>query len=58
MKSIFKSKTFWANLLSLIAVVVQAATGKELLPMEAQASALLVINIILRGYTNKGVYLK
>lgn len=56
MKSIFASKTFWANVVALGAMVLQGTTGNEvLIPAEAQASVLAVVNILLRSVTNEAV---
>ncbi len=54
-KSIFTSKTFWVNVLAVLAMVLQAMTGKELLNMEVQASILAGINIVLRFITKEPV---
>jgi hypothetical protein len=54
-KSIFTSKTFWANAVALIAMIVQGITGKELLPLETQGVILSVLNIILRTITKSAV---
>ena len=54
-KSIFMSKTFWANVVGLVAMAIQGFTGKELLPLEMQGTALAVINIILRSITKSKV---
>ena len=53
-KSIFLSKTFWVNLLALVAMVVQAFTA-WVLPPEFQAMALTVVNFILRMMTKQPV---
>ena len=56
MKSVFASKTFWANVVALGAMVLQGATGNEILiPAEAQASVLAVVNILLRSVTSEAV---
>jgi uncharacterized membrane protein YvlD (DUF360 family) len=56
-KSIFQSKTFWVNLISLIAVI-GTAYGLEI-DTETQAvvatTALAVVNIILRFFTKQPV---
>jgi uncharacterized membrane protein len=54
-KSIFVSKTFWVNLLSLVGMVAQGVTGNEVFPLEVQASILTIINIILRFVTKTAV---
>jgi hypothetical protein len=63
MKSIFASKTFWFNLLTLV-VTVAAVFGYTPDETVAQsASAFLIalnpgINLVLRYFTNTSVYLK
>lgn len=54
-KSIFVSKTFWVNVLALAAMVVQGVTGKEVIGLDAQASILAGINILLRFITKQPV---
>jgi hypothetical protein len=50
-KSWYLSKTLWINALALAAVILQAATGKEVFSVESQGIALTVINIVLRLVT-------
>ena len=52
MKAFWKSRVVWVNALALIAVVVQAVSGKAWLTPEIQASILAVLNIILRFDTD------
>ncbi len=54
-KSIFASKTFWVNIVALVAMIVQGTTGKDLIPLETQAIALSVVNIIIRSITKSAV---
>jgi len=54
-KSIFLSKTFWTNLIAILAMVVQHVAGKELIDLEVQASILAFINIILRVVTKQSI---
>lgn len=61
-KPVWKSKTFWVNVLAAIAAV-SGAFGLDLgLTPEAQATLvpviLAVVNIILRGMTTKPVRMK
>lgn len=51
MKKFYSSKTLWVNFLSLVALVIQIQTGKELFSVEYQAMALTVINAVLRMIT-------
>jgi len=55
MKSIFTSKTFWTNVVGLVAMTVQGITGKELINLEIQGTILAVINIVLRTITKDPV---
>lgn len=55
MKSIFTSKTFWTNVLAVIAMSVQGITGKELITLEIQGTILAVVNIVLRMVTKEPV---
>jgi len=55
MKSMFCSKTFWTNVLAIIAMVAQGITGKEILPLELQTAILGLINIALRSITKEPV---
>ncbi len=55
MKSIFTSKTFWVNVIGIVAIVVQTTTGKLLIDAEAQVAILAVINVILRAITKEPV---
>lgn len=51
MKSIFKSKTFWVNLL------VMATSAIGVLPPKYSAIALPIINVGLRLASNQGTYI-
>ena len=55
MKSIFNSKTFWTNIISIIAIIVQSMTGKMIIDAEAQVAILGVVNVILRMVTKEPV---
>ena len=54
-KKFYTSKTLWVNLIALVAIILQLATGKEAFNLEAQASLLAVINLILRLLTNRKI---
>jgi len=54
-KSIFVSKTFWVNIIALVAMVVQGLTGNEVINIEVQAAILSAINIVLRFITKQPV---
>jgi len=54
-KSIFTSKTFWTNVVAVVAMTLQGLTGKEIIPLEYQTTILAVINIILRTVTKQPV---
>lgn len=57
MKSIFRSKTFWINLLMAAVVIVPELANIESLqiPKEASASVVVVVNTILRLITKEPV---
>jgi hypothetical protein len=50
-KKWYFSKTVWVNVLALIAVIAQAATGKEVLNPEVQAGIITAVNLVLRMVT-------
>ena len=50
----YTSKTLWANLLAIVALIAQGQFG-YLLDAEAQAALLAVINLLLRIVTKKGL---
>jgi len=54
MKKFWKSKTFWANLIALVALALQIEYG-FVASIELQAVALGFANLILRKYTNEGL---
>jgi len=49
------SKVLWTNAIALVAMIVQGVTGKEVIPLEMQASILAGINMILRFVTKSPV---
>jgi hypothetical protein len=51
MKKWYYSKTVWVNFLVFIAVVLQVATGKDLLDPEKQAMIITIVNLVLRKFT-------
>jgi len=55
MKSIFNSKTFWVNVVGLVAMIVQGVTGNEVINLEMQGTILAVINIVLRTITKESI---
>lgn len=54
-KKIWKSKTFWVNLVSLVGIVYQSVSGDYVVGPEAQAAALTVINLVLRAVTGEPI---
>lgn len=54
-KSFYESKTLWVNIIIIIAIIVQSATGKNIIDPNAQAAFLCVINVILRLVTKKEI---
>jgi len=53
-KPLRKSKTFWVNLIALIALIVQTQTGFVVTP-EEQTAIVVVINMILRAITKEPI---
>lgn len=51
MKTIWKSKTFWVNILGLVVLAV----GQDIIPAQAQVAILGTINIILRLVTKEEI---
>ena len=49
-KKWFLSKTFWINILAIVALIIQTQTGFVFSP-EAQVSVLALLNIVLRAVT-------
>ena len=49
-KKFYLSKTFWVNILAVIALVIQSQFGYVISP-ETQVSILAVLNILLRAIT-------
>ena len=54
MKKIWKSKTFWVNLIAIGAIIAQVEYG-YIINLEAQLLILSVVNLIMRGITNEGL---
>lgn len=53
-KKLWQSKTFWANTLSLAAIVGQYTTG-YMVSAEVQVSLLAAVNILLRSITKSEI---
>lgn len=53
-KNIFYSKTFWVNVIALVAFIVQGFTG-FVIDASVQASLLVVINLAMRMITGEPV---
>jgi len=54
MKKFWKSKTFWMNIIALVALALQIEYG-FVASIELQAVALGIVNLMLRKYTNEGL---
>lgn len=54
-KSLWLSKTFWVNIIAIIAIIIQYKFTGFVLTPEIQASILAVVNIILRLITKKEI---
>lgn len=55
MKKWYTSKTLWVNVIATGAIIAQAVTGKEVLPPEAQAAIITVLNMVLRAITKESI---
>ena len=53
-KPLRKSKTFWVNLVALVALLIQSQTGFVITP-EEQTAIVVVINMILRAVTKEPI---
>lgn len=53
-KSIFKSKTFWVNIVAFVAILIQQRWG-YVIDESTQFQILTVINVILRSITSEEV---
>ena len=51
----WKSKTVWFNGLIAVGVIIQAATGVAWLNAEVQAAVIVIVNLLLRVFTNSGL---
>ena len=54
-KKFYLSKTFWVNVLALLVFVIQFYRQEFVLPAEAQAGVLAIINLLLRWITKEPV---
>jgi uncharacterized membrane protein len=54
-KSLWKSKTLWVNVVAMVAMIVQAVTGKDIVNIEIQAGILAFVNVILRLVTKEPI---
>jgi hypothetical protein len=54
MKNLIKSKTFWVNILALLAMLLQAKYGFIIDP-ESQIAILAVVNVVLRAVTKEEI---
>jgi hypothetical protein len=57
-KKWWTSKTLWVNAISVIAIIAQGISGREIIPLETQGSVLGGINIALRMITKSPVVWK
>jgi len=53
-KKFWLSKTLWANILAIVALIVQSQTSYVISP-ESQVSILAVVNVVLRLVTKSEV---
>lgn len=57
LKYFLYSKTLWANIIALVALLLQSRYG-FIISIEEQAAAIVIVNVILRAVTNKGLTVK
>ena len=55
MKSIWKSKTFWLNILAITVMILEVLVNFEPIPVEWQAVIAAVLNILIRLKTNQPI---
>lgn len=53
-KEFYESKTFWANVLSILGIFIQSKTG-YVIPPESQVALLALINSGLRLITHEAI---
>lgn len=53
MKKWYLSRTLWVNFIALIALIIQTATGKDIMAPEYQGMILTLANVILRIITKQ-----
>lgn len=53
-KAWYLSKTFWVNMIAIVALIAQGQFG-YVISVEAQASILAVINVVLRCVTKEEI---
>jgi len=55
-KGYWKSKTFWVNLIAIVAFIIQMFWIKDfIIPVEIQGSILAFINFVLRWVTKEEI---
>jgi len=55
-KGYWKSKTFWVNLIAIVAFIIQMFWIKDfIIPVEIQGSILAFINFVLRWITKEEI---
>ena len=54
-KSWYKSKTMWVNIISIAIIIVQYYSDRYIIPLEAQAPILAILNIMLRTITSSSI---
>lgn len=52
-KKWYLSKTFWVNIIAIIALIGQSYLGEQFLPAEEQAIILGAVNLVLRFVTKE-----
>jgi len=55
MKTFWKSKTLWLNLLAVVIAVIQALQGQAWFNVELQVAILAILNAVVRLVTNTSI---
>ena len=53
-KKVYQSKTFWVNVIAILAILAQTQTG-FVIGAESQATILAAINLVLRAITKQPI---
>jgi len=54
-KAWYLSKTLWINVLAMLGIVLQGASGHEVMSPEVQSAIIVIVNFVLRLVTKHGL---